>query len=61
VEHDRDHLAIPRLVGILHGATTVDTRDAKFAQGPIALQYGRGANGAAGGAIHWRKLQIREL
>ena len=43
-----------RLVLVLNGVKTVDVRDAKLAQGPIALQWGRGT-------IKWRKVQIRPL
>jgi hypothetical protein len=39
---------------VLNGQTTVDIEDAKFASGPIALQWGRGI-------IKFRKVQIREL
>ena len=30
------------------------TRDSKFAQGPVALQWGRGT-------IKWRKVEIRPI
>ncbi|RYF17695.1 MAG: DUF1080 domain-containing protein [Comamonadaceae bacterium] len=45
----RDHLVL-----VLNGVKTVDTRNAKFARGPIALQWGRGT-------IKWRKVEIRPL
>jgi hypothetical protein len=43
-----------RLVVVLNGVKTVETRDSKFAQGPIALQWGRGT-------IKWRKVEIKPL
>jgi hypothetical protein len=46
---------------VLNGVTTVDIRDSKHAAGPFALQYGPGVKGARGGAIKWRKVQIRTL
>ncbi|MDQ6882293.1 MAG: DUF1080 domain-containing protein [Pseudomonadota bacterium] len=51
----------PHLTVVLNGVQTVDVQDSKFAQGPFALQYAAGANGIPGGAIKWRKVQIREL
>lgn len=44
-----DHLVV-----VLNGEKTVDIRDAKFANGPLALQWGRGT-------IKWRKVEIRPL
>jgi hypothetical protein len=41
-------------VVVLNGVKTVDVRDAKFAQGPVALQWGRGT-------IKWRKVEIRPI
>jgi hypothetical protein len=46
---------------VLNGVTTVDIKDSKHASGPFALQYGPGVKGARGGAIKWRKVQIRTL
>lgn len=51
----------PQLTVVLNGVQTVNIQDGKFAQGPLALQYATGAKGIPGGAIKWRKLQIREL
>ena len=51
----------PQLIVVLNGVQTVDVQHSKFAEGPFALQYAPGANNAPGGAIKWRKLQIREL
>jgi hypothetical protein len=42
------------LVVVLNGQKTVDVQDAKFASGPIALQWGRGT-------IKFRKVQVRSL
>jgi hypothetical protein len=44
-----DHLVV-----LFNGVKTVDVHDAKLAQGPIALQWGRGT-------IKWRKLEIKPL
>jgi 3-keto-disaccharide hydrolase len=43
----------------LNGAVTASTQDSKHASGPFALQYGSGVQGAQGGVIKWRKVQIR--
>jgi len=43
-----------RLVVVLNGTQTVDTRDDQFAQGPFALQYGAGIVG-------FRNVRIRSL
>ena len=50
-----------QLTVVLNGVKTVDVQDSKLAQGPFALQFGNRANDAPGGAIKWRKVQIREL
>ena len=44
----------PRLALVLNGVKTVDVTDSKFANGPIALQWGRGT-------IKFRKVDIRPL
>lgn len=44
----------------LNGVKTVELNDGKFAQGPIGLQYGADPK-ATGGAIKWRKVQIKTL
>jgi hypothetical protein len=44
-----DHLVV-----VLNGQKTVDTRDAKFASGPVALQWGRGT-------IKFRKVEIKPI
>jgi 3-keto-disaccharide hydrolase len=45
----------------LNGVQTATGQDTKHAAGPFALQYGAGLNGAEGGPIKWRKVQIRPL
>ncbi len=47
----------PHLTVTLNGVRTVDTNDTKHPRGPIALQYGAGANGA--GIVKFRKVEIR--
>jgi len=44
-----DHLMV-----VFNGETTVDMRNAKFARGPVALQWGRGT-------IKFRKVDIQRL
>jgi len=50
-----------QLTAVLNGVQTADGQDSRFEQGAIALQYGSGPNNAPGGAIKWRKVQIRPL
>ena len=45
---------------MFNGTQTVNLQDSKFAQGPISLQFGNHGK-APGGAIKWRKVQVREL
>jgi len=49
------------LVVVMNGTQTVNVNDSKFASGPFALQYGSGPKGALGGAIKWRKVEVRPL
>lgn len=51
----------PQLVVVLNGVQTVNVSNAQFAQGPFSLQFANGANGVPGGAIKWRKVQVRAL
>jgi hypothetical protein len=44
----------PSLVLVLNGQKTVDVQDTKFADGPVALQWGRGT-------VKFRKVQIKPL
>jgi hypothetical protein len=50
-----------QLTVVLNGVKTADVQDSKHAQGPFALQFGNGPKGAPGGAIKWRKVQIKPL
>ncbi len=50
-----------QLTVVLNGVQTVDVRDGKHAEGPFALQFGNGPKDAPGGAIKWRKVEIRSL
>ena len=50
-----------QLTVVLNGVKTADVQDGKLAQGPFALQFGNRANDAPGGAIKWRKVQIKAL
>ena|SRR5882672_10894172 len=50
-----------QLTVVLNGVQTVDVQDGKFPQGPIALQFANGPKDAPGGAIKWRKVQVRSL
>jgi hypothetical protein len=50
-----------QLTVVLNGVQTASVEDSKHAQGPFALQFGNGPNDAPGGAIKWRKVQIKPL
>ena len=47
-----------QLTVVLNGQQTVDS---KLAQGPFALQFGNGPKDVPGGAIKWRKVEIKPL
>jgi hypothetical protein len=49
------------LIVEMNGVQTVNIHDSKFASGPFALQFANGPRDAPGGAIKWRKVQIRPL
>ncbi len=52
----------PQLTVKLNGVVTVSIEDKSFASGPITLQFGnRPPKDDPGGAIKWRKVQIRPL
>jgi Domain of Unknown Function (DUF1080) len=51
----------PQLIVVLNGAQTVNVQNGQMPQGPFALQFGNGPNDAPGGAIKWRKVQIKPL
>jgi hypothetical protein len=44
-----------------NGVVTASAKNGKFPSGPFALQYGFGVNGATGGPIKWRNVQIKPL
>jgi len=50
-----------QLTVVLNGIQTVNVQDSKNPEGRVALQYGLGAKDAPGGAIKWRKVEIRSL
>ena len=50
-----------QLTVVLNGVQTVNVQNGQFAEGRVALQYGLGPNDAPGGAIKWRKVQIKSL
>ncbi len=49
------------LTVVLNGGKTADTQHGQLLEGPISLQFSNGDKGAPGGAIKWRKVQIRPL
>ena len=49
-----------QLTVVFNGVQTVDVRDSKFAEGPLALQFGNHGK-EPGGAIKWRKVQVKPL
>lgn len=52
----------PELTVMLNGVQTVKIQHSQFTQGPIALQYGTlPPKAEPGGAIKWRKVQIKKL
>jgi hypothetical protein len=50
-----------QLTVVLNGVQTVNVQDGKLPEGRVALQFGNGAKDAPGGAIKWRKVEIRSL
>ena len=55
------HAQGSRITVKLNGEVTTSIDDRTYAAGPISLQYGAGVQGAMGGPIKWRRVQIREL
>jgi len=52
----------PLMTARLNGVETASGQHTKLPEGPIGLQYAAGgANGAQGGPIKWRRVQIRPL
>jgi len=50
----------PQITVVLNGAQTVQVQNAKLPEGPFALQFGNHGK-EPGGAIKWRKVEIRPL
>jgi hypothetical protein len=50
-----------QMTAVLNGVKTAEGSDSKHAEGAVALQFGNRANDAPGGAIKWRKVQIKPL
>ena len=50
----------PQITVVLNGTKTAEATDSKFASGPVALQFGNHGK-APGGAIKFRKVQIKPL
>ncbi|HET7909216.1 MAG TPA: DUF1080 domain-containing protein [Nitrospira sp.] len=50
-----------QLTIVLNGTRTADIQHGQFTEGPISLQFSNREKGAPGGAIKWRKVQIRPL
>ena len=50
-----------QLTVVLNGVRTAEATDTKFASGPFGLQFGNRPKGAPGGAIKFRKVQIKTL
>jgi hypothetical protein len=46
---------------VLDGVKTAEIDNAQFLNGPIALQFGNLPNNVPGGAIRYRKVQVRPL
>jgi hypothetical protein len=51
----------PRLTVVLNGTKTADIQHGQFPEGPFSLQFGNREKGSPGGAIRWRKVQIKPL
>ena len=51
----------PALTVKFDGAVSVNIEDGKRTEGPFALQFATGAQGAPGGIIKWRRVQIKPL
>jgi len=50
-----------QLTLVFNGVKTVDIQHAQFTEGFISLQFANREKGTPGGAIKWRKVQIRPL
>jgi hypothetical protein len=57
-----DHTAKgSHLTVVLNGTKTAEIQHTQFTEGPISLQFSNREKGTPGGAIKWRKVQIRPL
>lgn len=50
-----------KITVVLNGIKTAEIDNAQFLSGPIALQFGNLPNNVPGGAIRFRKVQVRSL
>lgn len=50
-----------QLMVVLNGVQTVNIQHTRFAQGPLALEYGVPAKNSEGGPIKWRKVQVKPI
>jgi Domain of Unknown Function (DUF1080) len=50
-----------QLTVVFNGVKTADIQHSQFSEGPLSLQYGGGPKETPGGAIKWRKVQIKPL
>jgi hypothetical protein len=51
----------PQVTVKMNGHVTVSMNNGRFPDGHFSLQFGNGVKGAPGGAIKWRKVQVRTL
>ena len=51
----------PKITVMLNGVKTSEIDNAQFMNGPVALQFGNLPNNVPGGAIRFRKVQVRSL
>ena len=49
-----------QIIVVLNGVKTVEAKSSQSSQGPVSLQFGNHGK-QPGGAIKWRKVQIKEL
>jgi hypothetical protein len=46
---------------VFNGVKTADVQHSQFREEPVSLEYGSGPKETPGGAIKWRKVQIKPL
>ncbi len=62
MEHVRHHVKGNEITVLLNGVQTAKVTNDELKEGPFALQYGTlPPKGEPGGAIKWRKVQVRPL